>query len=233
MITGGTRGIGFAIATRLLQEGCDVMVCGCSPQSVEYARQVNRLRVIQADLNNSNHIQRLAAAVQGELSGLDLLINNAGIQLETDFMTGAEDEAIRREVTVNLLSPMLLTAHLLPLLLNADGGTVVNVSSGLGYAPSKRVPVYSGVKAGLSAWTTALRGQLRSTPVNVVELIPPLVKTDMTLGRQKNAIEPEAVADALVEGLWRGKNKIVAGKSRLLLPIARFAPRLARRIFNK
>ena len=233
MITGGTRGIGFALATQLLREGCDVMVCGSSATSVAEARDVRGLKVIRADLSKPEEIQQIVRAVHGELSGLDILINNAGIQLETDFLSGGDSGDIAREIAIDLLAPMQLTAQLLPLLLNAPHGVVVNISSALAMAPSARVPVYSGAKAGLSGWTAALRAQLASTSVRVVEVVPPLVKTDLTQGRQRGAVEPSVVSDAVVRGLQSRKTRIVIGKARILMAIARVSPTLAKKIVAK
>lgn len=237
MITGGTRGIGFAMAMGLMRHGCEVLVCGSSTQSVAEARDIPGLRVIRADLTNSNDLLRVISAVQGELSGLDILINNAGIQNEIDFGASTDfsetSQRIAAEINLNLLAPMQLTAGLLPILMNSEQSVIVNVSSGLGYAPSMRAPVYCGTKAGLSAWTIALRDQLMGTSIGVVELVPPLVKTQLTQDRQQGAVSPEVVSDALMKGLRTGRQRIVVGKARLLLSIAAAFPPLARALVRK
>ncbi|MCA9667838.1 MAG: SDR family NAD(P)-dependent oxidoreductase [Myxococcales bacterium] len=228
LVTGGTRGIGRALAETLSQRGCEVMVCGRSRAALTEVERSLGVRTVRCDVTSAADIAALRSAVQGELCGLDLLVNNAGLQLEHDLVDALDVEAARRETEVNLLAPMLVTDALLPLLLAAPDAAVVNVTSALALAPAPRAPVYSAAKAGLSAYTHALRAQLAESTVRVVEVVPPLTRTAMTAGRDDGAVEPQVVAEAIARGLERGKQRLVIGKARALSAIFRVSPALAR-----
>ena len=179
-----------------------------------------------------DQVPGLADVVRAELCGVDLLINNAGRQVDHDVVTGLDMSAARDEVAVNLLAPIAVTAALMPLLLASPDAAVVNVSSAPAFAPAPRSPVYAASKAGLAAWTHALRAQLEGTAVRVVDVVPPLVATDMTVGRHEGAVQPEAVASAVVRGLTRRRTRVVVGKARALAAIHRVSPALARRMMR-
>ena len=230
LITGGTRGIGRALAAALHEEGCEVLVCGRDKEAVGRARDELGVRAVACDVTSPAGRAQLCSVVRGELCGLDLLINNAGAQREHDIMEGLDLEAVRREIALNLLAPIALTDALLPLLLSSPDAAVVNISSALALVPSARAPVYGATKAGLSSWSVALRAQLEKTTVRVVEVVPPLVATAMSAGRQRGAISAERAAEGIVSGLRRGRARIVIGKARILCGVHRLSPALARRV---
>ncbi|MCA9575972.1 MAG: SDR family NAD(P)-dependent oxidoreductase [Myxococcales bacterium] len=232
VITGGTRGIGRALAEALVQEGSEVLVCGRDDAALAAVRRDLGVRALRCDITDPADVARLADVVRAELCGVDLLINNAGRQVDHDVVTGLDMSAARDEVAVNLLAPIAVTAALMPLLLASSDAAVVNVSSALAFAPAPRSPVYAASKAGLAAWTHALRAQLEGTAVRVVDVVPPLVATDMTVGRHEGAVQPEAVAAAVVRGLTRRRTRVVVGKARALAAIHRVSPALARRMMR-
>ena len=229
LITGGTRGIGRALAEALLQQGAEVLVCGANPESVERAKVELGVRAIVCDVTRASDRARLVSVVRGELGGLDLLVNNAGIQNEHDVSDGLDLAAVRHEVEVNLLAPIALVEALLPLLAASPQAVVANVTSALAIAPAPRAPVYAASKAALATFTKCLRAQLEQTAVRVVEIVPPLVATDMTVGRQAGAVAPQVVVDAVVAGLRAERERIVIGKARLLAFLHRISPGLADR----
>ncbi len=196
------------------------------------AQQELGVRGVVCDVSSSADVLRLEGVVRGELSGLDLLINCAAVQCHQDMTVGLDGLAAEREISVNLLGPIMVTGALLPLLLSSPVAIIANLSSMLGYAPSPRSPVYAASKAGLSTWSSALRMQLEETGVRVVEVLPPLVATDMTRGRDEGAAKPSEVAEAIVAGLRHRSERIVIGKARSLIAIHRLSPRLARRIMS-
>jgi short-subunit dehydrogenase involved in D-alanine esterification of teichoic acids len=108
----------------------------------------------------------------------------------------------------------------------------VNVSSGLALLPKRTSPVYGATKAALHSFTISLRWQLEATHVHVMEVLPPVVRTAMTEGRNAGAIGPEAVAVSLIQGLRANTEEVLVGQSRLFAWVIRVAPWLARRILQ-
>ncbi|MCA9647006.1 MAG: SDR family NAD(P)-dependent oxidoreductase [Polyangiaceae bacterium] len=232
LITGGTRGIGRALAEVLVHEGAEVLVCGRSRDAVEATQRELGVRGVACDITLERDRERLASVVRGELAGLDVLIHNAGVQHDHDVCNGLDLERATQELALNLSAPIALTDRLLPLLVASGDGCLVNVTSALGVVPSPRAPVYSASKAALSAWSQAIRPRLATQGVRVVEVIPPVVATEMTLGRQDGAISAEQAASAIVRGLRAQRDRIVIGKAKLLLAMNRVAPSLARRVIQ-
>ena len=136
------------------------------------------------NVNDPEAIRAFANRVTAEHPGLNVLVNNAGIMktenLKTLPASLGDSEAV---ITTNLLGPIRLTAALLPHLQRQARAAIINVSSGLGFVPLPVTPTYSATKAALHSYTLSLRVQLADTPVEVIEIIPPAVATDLTPGR--------------------------------------------------
>ncbi|MBI5070853.1 MAG: SDR family oxidoreductase [Deltaproteobacteria bacterium] len=235
LVTGGTSGIGLALARALLQRGNRVAVCGRRQAALDRATaSAPGLLAFPFDLADEATLARLPGEVESRLGGLSLLVNNAGVQHLCDFTRDPTEELLRRideEIAVNLAGLARVTAVLLPLLRRAPGAALLNVSSGLGLVPKRSAPVYCATKAGVHLFTRALRWQLQDAGagVEVFELLPPLVDTPMTEGRGKGKLSPEEVAEAALRGMAAGREEIRVGKVRLLAALNRLAPRLAER----
>ena len=169
----------------------------------------------------------LAAGLEARLGGIDVVVHNAGIQREVRLTEGVDAAEVELEIDLNLLAPMRLTAALMPLLRRSERAAIVHVTSILALAPKQVAPVYCATKAGLRSWTKAIRAQLAPEGIRVVELVPPLVKTAMTEGRDDGAVPPEVVAEALVRGLARGRDEIRVGKAKVFAALHRLSPGLA------
>src|SRR6185436_4293252 len=115
----------------------------------------------------------------GEHPGLNVLVNNAGIQRYLDLAQPEEWERSREEIAINLEAPLHLAALFIPHLLQQQRPAIVNVTSGLAFVPMARAPIYSATKAALHSFTLSLRHQLADTPVEVIEIVPPAVNTDL------------------------------------------------------
>jgi uncharacterized oxidoreductase len=230
LITGGTSGIGFALARRFLHQGNAVIVTGSNAQKAEaVTHQFPAMTVELADMRDRQALEKLV----DRYPDVNILVNNAGIQYNYDFADPAIDiEQIEVELDINLLSPLYLTKLLLPQLLNHPTSAIINVSSGLGIVPKQSAPVYCASKAALHSFTKALRWQLEATSVRVFEIIPPIVDTAMTQGRGRGKMTPEA----LVEEFWcefsRDRFEMRIGKTKLLFALQRLMPSLAERIMR-
>jgi short-subunit dehydrogenase involved in D-alanine esterification of teichoic acids len=230
LITGGTSGIGLALAQRFLREGNAVIVTGTNAQKAEVVKsQFPKITIELADMRDRQALRKLAY----NYPDVNILINNAGIQYNYDFADCAiAIEQIETELDINLLGPLYLTKLFLPQLLSHPTAAIVNVSSGLGIIPKQSAPIYCASKAALHSFTKTLRWQLEATSVRVFEIIPPIVDTAMTRGRGRGKIKPEA----LVEEFWRDftqdRWEMRIGKTKLLFVLGRLMPTVAERIMR-
>jgi uncharacterized oxidoreductase len=235
LITGGGGGVGLALAERLLARGDTVLVCGRDRDRLDAATaRLPGLRTVVADLADPDSVARLATAAAA-LPGFDLLVNNAAVQLHRSWITAERAtlvDDLAAELATDLGGPLRLTAQLLPVLAAAPRGTIVNVTSALGLVPKRSAPVYCAAKAGLIAFTTALRYQVnRDAPhIRVVDAMLPLVDTAMTEGRGHRKISPAAAADGILAGLHRNRDTIRVGAVSTLLALHRLAPSIAARL---
>jgi uncharacterized oxidoreductase len=231
IITGGTAGIGFALAHELGSRGARVTICGRDAARLDSAasRLPNAYGVV-ADVAHADGRQRLLETAL-EQGGVDMLVNNAGIQFRCDFVE-QPPERVERELMVNLVGPMLLAQAMMPSL-QAAKGTLVSVTSGLAYAPAHDACTYSASKAGLQCFTRALRPSAQARGVRVVEVVPPLVATELTAGRDASMMaKPEDVAHAIVQGLLKGARLITPGITRMVPLLARLMPDFLERKMN-
>jgi len=188
LVTGGGSGIGRGLAEALHRAGNRVVIAGRRLEALRAVAEANPgIGYLRLDLAEPDGIGRLAAELPGRHPGLNVVVNNAGVMRTEDLLTGdpALPEIAGMTVAVNLLGPMRLTAALLPTLLGQPRAAIVNVTSALAFVPKALAPTYSATKAGLHAYTQSLRRQLRRTPIQVIEIIPPQVETDMLAGRER------------------------------------------------
>lgn len=182
LVTGGGTGIGRGLAEALHAAGNAVIIAGRRRALLdEVAAASPGMHVATLDIDDAAAIRDFAALVAAEHPGLNVLVNNAGIMRVEQVLTDPGALAIAEAtITTNLLGPMRLTSALLPHLLAQPKAVVVNVSSGLAFVPRADTPTYSATKAALHSYSISLRHQLRGTAVQVIELAPPLVATDLT-----------------------------------------------------
>jgi uncharacterized oxidoreductase len=194
LITGGGSGIGRGLAESLHQLGNQIIIAGRRQDALDETTKANPGIVsINLDVNDPEAIRAFAARATSEHPRLNVLINNAGIMKIENLQAlpaGLGDsEAV---ITTNLLGPVRVTAAFLPHLQKQAQAAIVNVSSGLGFVPLPVTPTYSATKAALHSYTLSLRVQLAGTPVEVIEIIPPAVATDLTPGR--SATDPRMMS---------------------------------------
>lgn len=188
LMTGGGSGIGRALAEALHGVGNRLIISGRRRQALEAVVAANPgMTFYELDVEDPNAIKALAAQVVAEHPALNVLINNAGVMLAEDLLAEPFDLAsAEATVTTNLLGPIRLTAALLPHLRRQRAAAVVNVTSGLAFVPMAATPTYSATKAALHAYSQSLRSQLQGTTVQVIELAPPAVATDLMPGHAAN-----------------------------------------------
>lgn len=234
LITGGSSGIGLALAQRLLSLNNKVIITGRDLQKLEMVqKQTPGLDIFACDLTEPNALDILVQDIKKRHGDLNVLVNNAAIQYNYSF---AEESnvvgKIDHEIATNISAPMKLTALLLPLLLKNKGSAVVNVSSGLAIAPKTSASVYCASKAAIHSYSKTLRYQLESRGVKVFEIIPPLVATPMTEGRGKSKITPERLVDEFIKNFEADQYESYIGKAKILNVLSRIWPSMADRIMK-
>jgi uncharacterized oxidoreductase len=186
LITGGGSGIGRRLAEALHALGNQVVIAGRRQQALDETTAANPgMKSLPLDVENPAAIRAFAARVSGEFPALNVLINNAGIMRAEKLLDQQENladaEAI---VATNLLGPIRLTAALLPHLRQQPRAAIINVSSGLAFVPLALTPTYCATKAAIHSYTQSLRFQLKSTPIEVLEIAPPYVATHLMSGAE-------------------------------------------------
>lgn len=229
LITGGATGIGRETARQLTALGSRVVVCGRRGALVEAAmRSIPGLRGFACDIGHNAGLSALLDYLRAERLEVDCLVNNAGIQVQTDFASDGDDvlEAIEEELRINLLAPIKLTKRLLPRLLASGDGVVLNMVSLLAVMPKGNAPGYCASKGGLVAFSKSLR-VLLADRVKVFIAYPPLVDTPMTHGRGSNKMPVDAFVRDMLSQLAAGRLDIRVGQAATLLALDRVAPGLA------
>ena len=188
LITGGGSGIGRALAEALHARGNQVVITGRRESALKAVVEANPGMAWAAlDVADPAAIRAFAAQVVRDHPALNVVINNAGIMLAEDLKAEPFDlDVVEATITTNLLGPIRLTTALLPHLRAQAASTVITVSSGLAFVPLVATPTYNATKAAIHSWTQSLRRQLADTSVEVLELAPPAVATDLMPGHAEN-----------------------------------------------
>jgi uncharacterized oxidoreductase len=200
LITGGGSGIGLALAKRYAARGNRVIISGRRTEALSAAKRgTPELETLQGDVSNEAGRKALAEEARTRFPALNVLVNNAGIQNRPPPLLQPQDwSAHRNELATNLDAPLHLTMLLLPHLSRAPFGGVVNVTSGLAFAPLAMMPTYCLTKAALHSFTLSVRHQLKDTALDVVEIVPPAVNTDLGgPGLHTFEVDLDAFADSV------------------------------------
>jgi uncharacterized oxidoreductase len=181
LITGGSSGIGLEMVKQLTDEGATIIITGRNMAALNKAKaQYPKVHIFQSDVSQPGDIQQLYGDITQQFPKLNIIVNNAGAMRLIDLRDSSmELEDITREININLTGTVQMVHQFLPHLLQQNESAVVNVSSGIAFMPYSLAPVYSATKAGVRAYTQALRLQLRDTGVKVFEMIPPGVNTNL------------------------------------------------------
>lgn len=210
LITGGTSGIGLAFAREFHRLENTVIICGRRQERLaEIEQQHEGIITYRCDVADSIDRESLAEWVLTNYPQVNVLINNAGLQLLTDMTRPVDLHRVNSEINTNLVAPIHLTSLFAQQLAQKEEAAIINISSGLAFVPIAFMPVYCATKAAIHSITLSLRHQLRNTPVKVFEIAPPAVDTELGSDRREDKTQSHGglpVADFLTEAMEAIKN---------------------------
>ena len=249
LLTGAAGGLGPVIARALAVEGCRLALSALPGADLEPVVRAVRAAgseafVIPADLSLLGACDELAAQAESALGGIDILVNNAGVETMAAYDLLAP-EAIVRMIAINLTAPMLLTRAVLPGMLQRERGHVVNLCSLAGIGPPPFGVPYGATKAGLIAFTRALRTECRARGVSASAICPGFVadagmyhrmamqtgvSSPLLLGTTSTA----EVADAVCRAVRDDEPLLIVnpGPVRLLRALEALAPRFGDWVYD-
>ena len=215
LITGGGTGIGLALAVRFLQQGNEVIICGRRLEKLNEAqRQYPQLHIYQCDLSQESARRDLFKKVTRDFPKLNVLMNNAGVSLPTRLDRPESWPQAQQQLQTNLAATIHLTQLFAQHLSRQSAPVVFVTTSGLAYIPRAAAPVYCATKAALHSYALTLRHQLKSQEIEVIEICPPHVDTDLGgPGINKAGIPLDTFADAVMDELRKGTVEITYGYS--------------------
>ncbi|WP_433944649.1 SDR family oxidoreductase [Paenibacillus sp. SN-8-1] len=218
LITGGSTGIGLAFAERFLKAGNQVIICGRRETALQEAKEkFPGLITRVSDLGIESERAALFDWVTANYPEVNVLVNNAGIQQRFNILKAdAKDNwsYFNNEITTNMEVPVHLSMLFAPFFAAKEEAAIINVTSGLAFTPMVIAPIYSATKAALHSFTMSLRHQLSGTSVEVIEVAPPAVNTDLGGAGLHTHGEPlDAFADGIFKGLEEGEKEIGYGTS--------------------
>jgi len=193
LIVGGTSGIGRALAGAFHALGNQVIIAGRRQSLLDEICAIHPgMRGYRLDVQDSAAIDTFARRLRRDHPELNVLINNAGISRQENLLADPPELAVTRSIIdTNILSVLDMTTALLPLLQQQANATIITTTSGLAFVPRANFPTYCASKAFLHSWLQSLRVQLRPTGIEVLELAPPYVQTELSGPQQ--VLDPHAM----------------------------------------
>lgn len=218
LITGATSGIGRRLAERFAALGNTVLACGRRAERLaELSAASASIVTRRCDVTDASERSDLATWVVEQYPKTNILVNNAGIQLAADLTKEVDLNAVETEVETNLIAPVHLSSLLAEHLAASSEAAIINISSGLAFTPIAFMPVYCATKAAVHSYTLSLRHQLRNTSIQVFEIAPPGVDTE--LGHQHRGPQSgshggmpvDQFVDAAMDALQHDRLEVAVG----------------------
>jgi NAD(P)-dependent dehydrogenase (short-subunit alcohol dehydrogenase family) len=206
LVTGANRGLGKAYADALLVAGAAKVYAGARDPSLITD---NRLIPVKLDITSSSDV----AAASRRCEDVSILINNAGIMLMSPMLRDASDEALRREMEVNVYGLLAMIRAFAPILARNGGGTIANMLSIASWFVYPFNATYCASKHAALAVSDAARIQLKSQGTHVVGVYAGLIDTEMASGYDQPKTSPQQVAERTLEGIRLGQDHVLADMS--------------------
>jgi uncharacterized oxidoreductase len=184
LITGGGSGIGAALAHEFHEAGNQVIIAGRRQAALDAVVAAHPgMAAMTLDMEDAAAIAAFADKLIADFPALNAVVLNAGVMIAEE---GIDLAIAETTVATNLLGPIRLSHALLPHLRAQAAASLITVSSGLAFVPLAATPTYSATKAAIHSWSLAMRAQLAGTSVEVIEIVPPGVQTDLMPGHAEN-----------------------------------------------
>ncbi len=207
VVTGGTKGIGYAIAEALLKSGASVYVCGRNEPDLKAA--LEKLSVTGkvgggvCDVRDEAQVRAMLAECVDTFGGIDILVNNAGMGYFGKTVEEMTGEEFRQTLETNLFGVFYACHHAIPMMKNRGGGYIINISSLAGQNPHPRMAAYNASKFGLNGFSEALMQEVRQNNIKVSYVCPGSVNTDFggdTASDNKAwQLQPADIAEVVVD----------------------------------
>jgi len=236
LITGGSSGIGLELSKVFLQKGNKVIICGKSNDKLLAAKKLMpQIITYQCDLAESRQCSDFAGKIAADHPDVNVLINNAAIVNKIDFIRDENAvELAENEYRTNLIAPIRLIKLLYNTISAHDDSAIINITTGLIFAPRVIYPFYNSSKSALHSFTQTLRIRLKDEKTKVVEVMFPAVDTPWHQGTPpKIAISAEAAVSEMIKGLEKGNTEIKVGGAKMLYMVSRLAPGFALKKVNE
>ncbi len=206
VITGGTKGIGLAIAEELLRNGSSVFICGRSKRDL--AAALERLRAIgdaageTCDVRSEDQVRQMLAEAERVFGGVDILVNNAGIGIMGKTVEEITGDEFRQTIETNLLGVFYACHHAIPMMKRRGGGYIFNISSLAGQNAHPKMAAYNASKFGLNGFSEALMQEVRQDNIKVSYICPGSVNTyfggDTPSDDKAWQLQPEDIAQTVI-----------------------------------
>ncbi len=232
LVTGGATGIGGAIARGFLAAGSKVVICGRRQDALDaFVSKHTGAVAYRCDLSDAGEREKLIRTMQERHPEWNVLVNNAGIQRRISLPETEPFADVHLEIAINLEAPIHLSRLAARVFHKKTSCAIVQVTSGLAFSPLANVPVYCATKAALHSFTLSLRHQLKPGGIEVIEIIPPAVQTDLGgKGLHDFGAPLEEFAANVLGRLDRGETEIAYGFAE---QASRAAPAELKAIFER
>jgi len=206
VVTGGSKGIGYAVAEALLAEGASVVICARKQSELDAAvgRLSNNGKVVGvvADVRDEDQVRAALGKCVSEFGGVDLVINNAGIGYFGKTVEELTSDEFRQTLETNLFGVFYFCHHAIPLMKKRGGGYIINISSLAGQNPHPKMAAYNASKFALNGFSEALMQEVRQDGIKVTYICPGSVNTDFggdEASPEKSwQLQPPDIADAIL-----------------------------------
>ncbi len=224
IVTGGTKGIGFAIAEALIRNGANVLICGRGRDDVQAAAEkllpLGKIEAVACDIRNEEHVRMLFDHCTGAFGGSDILINNAGVGYFGMTIEETQPSEFRQTLETNLFGAYYACHYGIPHLKKSGGGYIINISSLAGQNAHPRMAAYNASKFALNGFSEALMQEVRQDDIKVSYICPGSVNTsfggDSVSDEKAWQLQPSDIADVVV-GLLRMDARALPSKVELRL----------------
>ena len=207
IVTGGTKGIGYAIAETLIKQGASVFVCSRTRADVEAAvAKLSEFGTVAGklcDVRAEAEVQAVIESCQRQFGGVDILVNNAGIGINNKSVEDISPEEFRQTIETNLFGVFYFCHYTIPVMKQRGGGYIINISSLAGQNPHPKMAAYNASKYGLNGFTEAMMQEVRHDNIKVSYICPGSVNTefggDVPSDTKSWQLQPDDIAQVVLD----------------------------------